>query len=203
MKLSDTRSRKGLQCLDKDGMVSVHQPHVMVDGHHFDGLLQDCSISVSNALDILQFGTKPSMWFSYSWMAIVISNILINIKITVVICNACRNVLSSWLVQCPWVWLLHSDIWKDDLAWRCWALWRWWGVLSNNWVDTGGPVPKDIFKDTRRLGFTLSLFHSFCLPGLWRKFNHWHYIIPGYEIVRFAGVWSCVQDHTCWSWEEK
>ena len=24
------------------------------------------------------------------------------------------------------------------------------------------------------------------------------YIIPGYEIVRFAGVWSCVHDHTCW-----
>ena len=30
-----------------------------------------------------------------------------------------------------------------------------------------------------------------------------YYIIPGYEIVRFAGVWSCVHDHTCWSWEEK
>ena len=36
--------------------------------------------------------------------------------------------------------------------------------------------------------------------SLWR---HSDYIIPGYEIVRFAGVWSCVHDHTCWSWEEK
>ena len=25
------------------------------------------------------------------------------------------------------------------------------------------------------------------------------YIIPGYEIVGFACVWSCVHDHTCWS----
>ena len=25
------------------------------------------------------------------------------------------------------------------------------------------------------------------------------YIIPGYEIVRFAWVWSCIHDHTCWS----
>ena len=24
-----------------------------------------------------------------------------------------------------------------------------------------------------------------------------HYIIPGYEIVGFACVWSCVHDHTC------
>ena len=26
-----------------------------------------------------------------------------------------------------------------------------------------------------------------------------HYIIPGYEIVGFACVWSCIHDHTCWS----
>ena len=28
---------------------------------------------------------------------------------------------------------------------------------------------------------------------------HCRYIIPGYEIVGFACVWSCVHDHTCWS----
>ena len=26
-----------------------------------------------------------------------------------------------------------------------------------------------------------------------------NYIIPGYEIVGFACVWSCIHDHTCWS----
>ena len=25
------------------------------------------------------------------------------------------------------------------------------------------------------------------------------YIVPGYEIVGFSCVWSCVHDHTCWS----
>ena len=29
--------------------------------------------------------------------------------------------------------------------------------------------------------------------------NKMIYIIPGYEIVGFACVWSCVHDHTCWS----
>ena len=29
--------------------------------------------------------------------------------------------------------------------------------------------------------------------------NIGHYIIPGYEIVGFACVWSCNHDHTCWS----
>ena len=28
---------------------------------HIDGLVHDCSISIANALDILQFGTKPSI----------------------------------------------------------------------------------------------------------------------------------------------
>ena len=29
--------------------------------HYFDGLVQDCSISIANALEILQFCTKPSI----------------------------------------------------------------------------------------------------------------------------------------------
>ena len=41
--------------------------------------------------------------------------------------------------------------------------------------------------------------------GEWHRFiyiREWSiivYIIPGYEIVRFACVWSCIHDHTCWS----
>ena len=29
-----------------------------------------------------------------------------------------------------------------------------------------------------------------------------YHITPGYEIAGFAGVWSCVHDCTCWSWEK-
>ena len=32
-----------------------------------------------------------------------------------------------------------------------------------------------------------------------KNFAYSIYIIPGYEIVGFACVWSCVHDHTCWS----
>ena len=30
--------------------------------HHFDGLVQDCSNSISNALELLQSCTKPSIY---------------------------------------------------------------------------------------------------------------------------------------------
>ena len=33
---------------------------------HFDGLVQDCSNSIANALELLQFCTKPSIWYSHS-----------------------------------------------------------------------------------------------------------------------------------------
>ena len=29
---------------------------------HIDGLVQDCSISIANALELLQSCTKPSIW---------------------------------------------------------------------------------------------------------------------------------------------
>ena len=30
----------------------------------FDDFVQDCSIAIANALEILQFCTKPSIWWS-------------------------------------------------------------------------------------------------------------------------------------------
>ena len=41
---------------------------------------------------------------------------------------------------------------------------------------------------------------EFELISPWYRTNLTHYIIPGCKIVGFAGVWSCVHDHTCWSW---
>ena len=35
------------------------------DGH-FNGLVQDCSNSIANALELLQSCTKPSIWFNMS-----------------------------------------------------------------------------------------------------------------------------------------
>ena len=32
--------------------------------YFFDGFMQDCSISIANALEILQSYTKPSIWIS-------------------------------------------------------------------------------------------------------------------------------------------
>ena len=57
------------------------------------------------------------------------------------------------------------------------------------------------------------IFPSFILCAnaiVWFPLCQWsfparygYYIISGFEIVGFAGVWSCVHDHTCWSWQEK
>ena len=38
--------------------------HVRTYYNNFDGLVQDCSISIANAMEILQSCTKPSIWFS-------------------------------------------------------------------------------------------------------------------------------------------
>ena len=35
---------------------------IQLHGYHFDGLVQDCSISIANAMEILQYCTKPSNW---------------------------------------------------------------------------------------------------------------------------------------------
>ena len=35
----------------------------------FDGLVQDCSISIANAMEILQSCTKPLLCFGYSLVA--------------------------------------------------------------------------------------------------------------------------------------
>ena len=35
---------------------------------HFDGFVQDCSISSALALEILQFCTKSSIWYIKAWM---------------------------------------------------------------------------------------------------------------------------------------
>ena len=47
--------------------------------------------------------------------------------------------------------------------------------------------------------------HSMCNNSSY-DLKYWDkYIEPEteYEIVGFAGVWSCVHDHTRWSWEKK
>ena len=38
---------------------------------HMDGLVQDCSNSIANALELLQSCTKPSMWCPSPWSAVV------------------------------------------------------------------------------------------------------------------------------------
>ena len=38
---------------------------------HIDGLVQECSNSIANALELLQSCTKPSMWCPSSWSAVV------------------------------------------------------------------------------------------------------------------------------------
>ena len=45
-----------LWCVSLCDMLPVSQQH------HMDGLLQDCSISIANALGILQSGTQPLVW---------------------------------------------------------------------------------------------------------------------------------------------
>ena len=43
---------------------------------HFDGLVQDCSNSTANALELLQSCTKPSIWFwwrRFGWWLVVCS----------------------------------------------------------------------------------------------------------------------------------
>ena len=33
--------------------------------NYIDGLVQDCSISIANTLELLQSCTEPSVWYSY------------------------------------------------------------------------------------------------------------------------------------------
>ena len=40
------------------------QLHTGVHTSHVDGLVQDCSNSIANALELLQSCAKPSMWWS-------------------------------------------------------------------------------------------------------------------------------------------
>ena len=59
------------------------------------------------------------------------------------------------------------------------------------WTES---CPLCIFNNTHRIHFIFA--H---LIKQLQKVCHVYYIIPGYEIVGFACVWSCVHDHTCWS----
>ena len=48
-----------------DGLQTIFMHHLqktMVTNHHFEGLVQDCSNSIANALELLQSCTKPLYW---------------------------------------------------------------------------------------------------------------------------------------------
>ena len=48
------------------------------NGDHLDGLVQDCSNSIANALGLLQFFTKPASFFSASTCLAPVGQILLN-----------------------------------------------------------------------------------------------------------------------------
>ena len=52
------------KCYHKDN--TFH--HAKIENQHVDILVQDCSISIANALEILQSCTKPSMYMMYNML---------------------------------------------------------------------------------------------------------------------------------------
>ena len=49
---------------DRQQWKKIKQPlKRWLEKNNFDVLVQDCSISIANALEMLQFCTKPSIWF--------------------------------------------------------------------------------------------------------------------------------------------
>ena len=53
------RHRSSTCYANSNNIASMHYQH---SGDKIDGLLQDCSNSIANALELLQFCTKPSKW---------------------------------------------------------------------------------------------------------------------------------------------
>ena len=79
----------------KHTLILVTQSHVK---YHIDGLVQDCSNSIANALELLQSCTKPSIWYIRCR-----SNILIHISYR-----------SNWPIRSPSYYL--NQRWSSSLT---------------------------------------------------------------------------------------
>ena len=85
---------------------------------------------------------------------------------------------------------------------------QYWGMAREYWLRPGFPSP--IGQSPMGWGSPMPADSVAVTPGytscpypVYPSQNGFpypsYYIIPGYEIVGFACVWSCVHDHTCWS----
>ena len=58
----------GRRRIEIDHTLSRNNPITPVGQYHIDGLVQDCSNSIANTLELLQSCTKPSICLSMSWL---------------------------------------------------------------------------------------------------------------------------------------
>ena len=56
-------------------MVYVRTNILIWDGYHSDGLVQDCSDSIANALELLQSCAKPYIWYAHGLLYITQSKL--------------------------------------------------------------------------------------------------------------------------------
>ena len=112
---------------------------------YVDGLVQDCSNSIANALELLQSCTKPSMWF------------------LMCVCWSVRDL--TWLCICSVWWMLWSVncrqrqspawLWHPNyiqLILMSWVMSEWETVCS-----TSHPT-EDTDKCSRHLNFMFSVY---------------------------------------------
>ena len=102
---------------------------------------------------------------------------------------------------------VQSQIQENSKAPRHWPLYRWLNFPHK------GPVTRKMFPFD---DVVMSCFYHIFTGGdlgtgviVWVSPCQWsfpvwygYHLMPGYEIVGFVGVCSCVHDHTCWSWKK-
>ena len=78
-----------------------------------------------------------------------------------------------------------------------------WFKNSNAWLVCSHKLTWSRWVNKRefrlRESINSSLQECACVPLI--NMDYHYFSITGYGIVGFAGVWSCVHDHTCWWWE--
>ena len=120
--------------------------HRLYDNDHIDGLVQDCSNSIANALELLQSGTKPSIY---------IVSISITVPIFIFVLSICRcrtSWLTTYRMTSPSHWQCSSS---SSLRTRACCIWSATSWLMKPVPVTTGWVPATYGNQTAITGFII------------------------------------------------